>query len=81
MAKLPKTNLHHLAMMGAAARLRELDRERGTILKMFPSLRLKGASTAALFGRPARRPSAAARRAMSEGMRRFWAKRKAAGKV
>jgi hypothetical protein len=78
MAKLPKSNLRHLAMMGAAARLNELDRERGTILRMFPSLRMRGSSPPA--GGPVRRPSAAARRAMSEGMRRFWAKRKAAGK-
>jgi len=81
MAKLPKTNLHQLATMGAAARLKELDRERGTILKMFPGLRSKLPVPAAALGRPSRRPSAAARRAMSEGMRRFWAKRKAAGKA
>jgi hypothetical protein len=80
MAKLPKSSLQQLARLGAAARLKELERERGHILKMFPILRTRAYASAAAVGVPVRRPSAAARRAMSEGMRRFWARRKAAGK-
>jgi len=81
---MPKTtdNLKHLAQLGAAARLKQLDRERATILQMFPGLlqsRLVRTSPE-LALKPRRKPSAAARRAMSEGMRRFWARRKAAMK-
>jgi len=81
---MPKTtdNLKHLATLGAAARLKQLDRERSTILQMFPGLlqsRLVRAS-GGLALTPRRKPSAAARRAMSEGMRKFWARRKAAMK-
>lgn len=81
---MPKTtsNLKHLAQLGAAARLKQLDRERASILQMFPGLlqsRL-GRTAPGLSLRPHRKPSAAARRAMSEGMRKFWARRKAAMK-
>lgn len=66
------------ARLGALARLQQLDRERAAILAAFPQLRRKSALTAlgagALVAR--RKVSAAARRAMSEGMRRFWARRK-----
>jgi ABC-type branched-subunit amino acid transport system ATPase component len=80
MAKMPESNMKSLAIIGAAARLKQLDRERADILKMFPSLRLRTSASAMALGAPRRRPSAQARRAMSEGMRRFWARRKAAGK-
>lgn len=75
-------NLQHLAQLGAVERLKQLDRERASILKMFPGLlqsRLVRA-TGGMVLKQRRKPSAAARRAMSEGMRRFWARRKAAMK-
>jgi hypothetical protein len=81
---MPKTtdSFKHLAQLGAAARLKQLDRERATILQMFPGLlhsRLVHATPGVTLT-PRRKPSAAARRAMSEGMRKFWARRKAAMK-
>ena len=67
------------AKLGAAARLAQLDTERAAILKIFPDLGRKGASVAAVtFGKPKRRFSSAARRRMSAGMRKYWARRKAA---
>lgn len=64
------------AKLGAAARLAEIDKERAEILKAFPELRR--ATALGPGGQPKRRFSAAARRRMSEGMRKFWARRKAA---
>ena len=66
------------AKLGAATRLAELNRERAMILKMFPELRRGDTSSP---GKTRRRFSAAARRRMSEGMRKFWARRKATGKA
>jgi hypothetical protein len=78
--RMPETNLQRdWAKKGAAARLAEIDRERAMILKAFPELRRKGALTTS--GRPKRRFSTAARRRMSDGMRKFWARRRAAGKA
>jgi hypothetical protein len=80
---MAKTDVHRgWARLGAGARLAEIDSERAAILKAFPDLRRKGA-TAELSpsGRPKRRFSAAARRRMSAGMRKFWARRRAEGKV
>ena len=79
-----KVELKSLARIGASARLKQLESERASILRLFPDMRRRPASMT-LAGLPAssslrRRPSAAARRAMSEGMRRFWARRKAAMK-
>jgi hypothetical protein len=66
------------AELGAATRLEQIDRERVAILKAFPRLRRKAMPTPLSIGaRPRRTISAAARRAMSAGMKRFWAKRKA----
>jgi hypothetical protein len=63
--------------IGARARLLELDEERAAILKAFPDLRHTAAAKAApASAKPRRRLSRAARKAMSEGMRRYWAKRK-----
>ena len=67
------------AKRGAAARLVEIDAERAAILKAFPELKAGGAGVAAAPGRR-RQISAAARRAMSAGMRRYWARRKSQGK-
>jgi hypothetical protein len=70
------------ARVGAGARLVEIERERAAILKAFPELRRPGAAAVlSATGKPKRRFSAAARRRMSAGMRKFWARRKAAGKA
>jgi hypothetical protein len=56
-----------------------IERERGAILKAFPELRRNGAAASidGLGDRPKRQFSQAARRRMSAGMRKFWARRKA----
>lgn len=81
---MPRTTPAHaeFARLGAIARLQQIDRERAEILASFPELKKKGALTALAVGAPAprRKVSAAARRAMSEGMRRFWARRKSQAK-
>ena len=64
------------AAIGARTRLAEIEQERAAILKAFPELR--SARGGAVPGRPKRRFSAAARRRMSAGMRKYWARRKAA---
>jgi hypothetical protein len=69
-------NLKKWVRLGAWTRLAELDKERAEILKTFPDFR-RG-KPAALGLRPKRRISAKARKAMQEGMRRYWMKRKAA---
>jgi hypothetical protein len=81
---MPRTTSAHaeFARLGAIARLQQIDRERASILASFPELKKKGALTALNLGTaaPRRKVSAAARRAMSEGMRRFWARRKSQAK-
>jgi hypothetical protein len=81
---MPRTTPAHaeFARLGAIARLQQIDRERASILASFPELKKKGALTALAAGTPPprRKVSAAARRAMSEGMRRFWARRKSQAK-
>lgn len=62
------------ARLGAQARLVEIERERAEILAQFPELR---ASEQARVAPPRRRLSAAARKKLSDGMRRYWAKQKA----
>lgn len=69
------------ARRGALSRLQEIDRERAAIFASFPDLRHAKAPVSANPGgaAPKRRTmSAAAKRSMSAGMRRYWAKRKAA---
>jgi hypothetical protein len=72
--------------LGAQARLQQLDEERRAIFAAFPELRRgapaapAAAGAAAGAGQPRRRLSPAARRRMSAGMKRYWAKRKAAEK-
>jgi hypothetical protein len=71
--------LRDWARRGAAARLVELRAESAAILKSFPDLKRSGAaakSASGRTGRPRRVISAAAKRAMSAGMRRYWARRK-----
>jgi hypothetical protein len=67
------------AKIGARTRLEELEQERRAILARYPELaesprRRPGGS------RPGRKLSAAAKRRMKAGMRKWWAKRKAAAK-
>jgi hypothetical protein len=64
------------ARMGAAGRLLEIEKERLEILAEFPEL--KGQFRA--NGAPRRTMSPETRKKMSAGMRRFWARRKAAAK-
>lgn len=77
------SDVREWARVGARARLLELEQERAAILKVFPEFR-RGrlvALTAVAGLKPKRRFSAAARRRMSAGMRKFWARRKAAAKA
>jgi hypothetical protein len=76
-----KTLEREWAHRGAIVRLQEIDRERSAIFSMFPDLRRgKPSVVADAAGAPRRRRtmSAAAKRSMSAGMRKYWAKRKAA---
>jgi hypothetical protein len=67
------------AKLGAASRLKEIEQERRDILAAFPEL--KGESSTRPDGSPRRTMSPEAKKRMSAGMRRFWAKRKAAAKT
>lgn len=58
--------------MGAQARLAEIEKERAAILEEFPEL----SGTAEQPVPPRRRLSPAARKKLSDGMRRYWAKQK-----
>lgn len=75
------------ALKGAAARLREIDEEVKAILEAFPELRgarsSRTLSIASVGGATKKRRvmSPEARKRMSEGMRKFWQRRKAAGKT
>lgn len=88
MANLNPEQLRQLARLGAAARVQELRQEEASIRAMFPDLfgrgrpgRKPGANGAA-EGTTRRRSrpkmSAAARKAVSERMRRYWAERRKA---
>lgn len=77
--------LREFALIGARARLQELQREMAGLRDVFPELfrgRRPGArSASAADGAPARRRgrrrmSAAERKAVSERMRRYWADRR-----
>ncbi len=70
-------NYHNWARLGAQLRLAQIDQERANILRSFPGL--KRGRVAGAVVRPKRQMSAAARRAMSAGMKKYWARRKAAG--
>ena len=82
MADLTREELHRLARLGAKARLEELRREEAAIRKAFPDLSGAGRQAA---GRGAtartRKPmSDAARREVSERMKKYWAARNKAKK-
>ena len=73
------------ARRGAEARLIEIDIERAAILRSFPDLRRGQRSTALkpdvdALGRRRRTISAEGKKRMSEGMRKYWAKRRASEK-
>lgn len=85
-------DMNALAMMGARARLEQLQAEAEEIRRMFPDLRSTTATTGTLRapaagngGRPRRKPmSAAEKRAVSARMTKYWASRrqaKAAGRT
>jgi hypothetical protein len=71
--------MNEWARVGAASRLAQLGQERAVILKAFPELRHARATVVggSKLGRPKRRFSEAARKRMSAGMRKYWARRKA----
>jgi hypothetical protein len=84
----PLMHLTELARLGAATRLTELDAERAALLHAFPDLgrrqasagRPDGAGRGARKRRSRPRWSAAQRQAVSDRMKKYWAKRKGAKK-
>ncbi len=74
MADLSREELQRLARLGAQARLEELRREEAAIREAFPEL-FQGAAGQARGG-SRRGMSAAARKAASERMKRYWAERR-----
>ncbi len=86
MADLNRDQLQRLARLGALSRLEELRREEAAIRKSFPDLFRGGPSTGSGQGPSARGAvrrrrggmSAAARKAQSERMTRYWAERRKA---
>jgi hypothetical protein len=74
----PKTDrTREWARIGASARLQEIEAERAAILKEFPALRSARGRVVVSKGLPRRRLTAAARKKLSAGMRKYWARRKA----
>lgn len=76
------------ALKGAVARLKEIDDEIRAIFEAFPELKGSGARSkvslaeGSFVGLKKRRTmSPEARKRMSAGMRKFWARRKAAAKA
>ena len=65
------------ARIGAGTRLLELEAERSAILKQFPELRRGPGRQIAAPRRTRAKLSPAARRKLSAGMRKYWARRKA----
>jgi len=73
-------NVNQWAKLGATARLKEIQEELDSIYRAFPELKgqRSPATGAASGGRQKRkRFSAAGKAAISEGMRKYWARRKA----
>ena len=73
------------ALAGAAVRLREIHEELAEIHRAFPELRKGGRPTAVASSETAeskkRKFSARGKKAISDGMRKYWARRKAAAKA
>ena len=91
MADLSRVELRQLAVLGARARLTQLQAEEASLRRAFPELSRAGARAAssapegdeAKAGpgrrrRNKRRMSPAARKAVSERMRKYWAERRKA---
>jgi hypothetical protein len=73
-----KDRQRYWAKLGAKMQLSELREKIAEILRTYPNLRHAESSPAGSPGRRRRRHiSAEARARMSEGMRKYWAKRKA----
>ena len=91
MTDLSKEQLRHLSVMGATARLEELRSEEAAIRQAFPELGRKSSPEPAAKAsaeveekppaaavRKSNRMSPAARRAVSERMKKYWAERRKA---
>ena len=76
-----KATQREWARLGARTRLQALEQERAAILRAFPDLRRAPATIASVAGAARRRFSDAAKRRMSAGMRRYWARRRAEGRM
>lgn len=80
MANLNTEQLRRLARLGAIARLEQLKQEEAAIRAEFPELFGRGRRAAVADvvkpGRRRRKMSSAARKAVSERMRRYWAERR-----
>ena len=73
-------DVNQWAKLGAAARLKEIQEELDSIYRAFPDLKgQRSLATSASSGRRQKRKrfSAAGKAAISEGMRKYWARRKA----
>jgi hypothetical protein len=86
--RMDDKELVRLARVGAAARLTELERERAVLLRAFPELRRaidqRGGDGAPAARAPKRRRSgmsAAARKAVSVRMKKYWAERRSKRKA
>lgn len=86
MSDIAKQNTLAFARIGAQHRLNQLATEQSQILKLFPGLK-PSASTAITFAssaspapRARRKMSAAARKAVSARMKKYWAGRRASKK-
>ncbi len=64
------------ARLGAATRLREIEVERAAIFREFPDL--KWTKVGSSLTRTRKKLSADAKKRLSAGMRKYWARRKAA---
>lgn len=84
MAELTREDLRRLARLGAARRLEELRQEEAAIRAAFPDLKNERSPARAARGTKSRRRrrqhkmSPAARRAVSERMKKYWAERRKA---
>ena len=82
MAHLTQDQLRRLARLGATARLEQLRQEEAAIRAAFPELfgrgrkRANGKGEASDADRPRKNMSVAARKAVSERMRKYWAERR-----
>jgi len=80
-ADLSREQLQRLARLGAQSRIDELEREIAAIRQAFPGVGRTASGGAPVRKRKRSRMSPAARRAVSERMKKYWAeRRKAKGK-